>query len=408
MQCKIYCGILTEMLEGIMEKEKSNKSGFIMLCLFYTFYYMGSGIYTYLSVYLKSGPGFDTDQIGILLALGQIVAMFSPYFWGLRADKAKNRNTILFIIVAMAAIIAIFIPMNNSFIYVACILITMNLFHPSIMAIADSVSAELCSRNGWSLANTRLMGTLTYAASTFLIGYIFVGDEPAIFYIFSAIFIISLIPIYFTPKVAGYQSGNKRVPYRKLFTNKKLVTLYILAAVVYLTTSFYYSFFSVYFISEEVGGTTGQFGICNGLASVAEFVGLIFAAKYIKKSGAEKTLIISVAFLSIRWFLIGLVPNPVALIFINMLHGCSYGVFALACSVYIDKHVQPEFKASGHAFNTLLSMGLMRALASFTGGFLAKAVPYTTIFICMGAIIAVTTVVYAMKVAKDNRAEINA
>lgn len=388
-----------------MEKEKNSKSGFIMLCLFYTFYYMGSGVYTYLSVYLKSGPGFDTDQIGILLALGQIVAMFSPYFWGLAADKAKNRNTIWIIVVSMAVITAIFIPQSNSFIYVACILIIMNLFHPSILAMAESVSAELCTKNGWSLANTRLMGTLTYAASTFLVGYIFVGDEPAIFYIFAVIFAISLVPIYFTPKVAGYQSGKNRVPYRKLFTNKKLVTLYILCAVVYLTTSFYYSFFSVYFISEEVGGTTSQFGLCNGLASVAEFVGLIFSAKYIKKYGAEKTIIVSIAFLALRWLLIGLVPNPIALIFINMLHGCSYGVFAIACSVYIDKYVQPEFKASGHAFNTLLSMGLMRAIASFTGGFLAKAIPYTTIFISMGVIIAVATVVYAMKVVKDGKTE---
>ncbi len=388
-----------------MEKEMHSRSGFIMLCLFYTFYYMASGVYTYLSVYLKNGPGFDTDQIGILLALGQIVAMFSPYFWGIAADKSKNRNTIWFLVVAMSVIVAVFIPANNSFIYVACILIIMNLFHPSVIGMAESVSAELCTKNNWSLANTRLIGTLTYAASTFLIGHIFIGDEPMIFYIFAVILALSLIPICFTPKVAGYQSGQHRVPYRKLFTNKKLVALYILCATVYLTTSFYYSFFSVYFISEEVGGTTSQFGICNGLASVAEFAGLIFSSKYIKKHGTEKTIVVSIAFLALRWLLIGLIPNPTALIFINMLHGCSYGVFAIACSVYIDKYVQPEFKASGHTFNTLLSMGLTRAIASFTGGFIAKVVPYTTIFISMSVIIGLTTVIYAFKIAKDRKVD---
>ncbi|NLD88004.1 MAG: hypothetical protein GX633_07075, partial [Clostridiales bacterium] len=68
--------------------------------------------------------------------------------------------------------------------------------------------------------------------------------------------------------------------------------------------------------------------------------------------------------------------------------------------------VQPEFKASGHAFNSILSLGLMRAIASFTGGFLAKAMPYTKIFISMGIIIAITVIVYSFKVYSDSKKEL--
>lgn len=386
--------------------EKSAKKGFLSICLFYMFYYMGGGVYTYLSVYLKTGPGFDTEQVGILLALGQVVAIFAPYVWGQIADRSKSRNSILFLLVAMTALISLIIPLGKSFYYVALTLMFISIFQSSNVAMADSISAELCSKNNWSLANTRLLGTISYAIATFAYGYFFSKGSTAMFWIYSIIFGASLIPIVMMPKVAGYQSGKKHVPYHKLFTNKKLASLYILCAVVYLTTCFYYSFFSIYFISEEVGGTTGQFGICNGLASLAEFIGLIFAARSIKRAGVEKTIIISLVFLSIRWFLIGFVPNPIALIFINMLHGCSFGVFAIACSVYIDKYVQPEFKASGHAFNSILSLGLMRAIASFTGGFLAKAMPYTKIFISMGIIIAITVIVYSFKVYSDSKKEL--
>ena len=73
-----------------MEKT-ADRRGYWYLVAFSTLYYGACGSYTYLSVYLKTGPGFTTAQIGILLAMGQIVASVSPLIWGAIADRSRHR-----------------------------------------------------------------------------------------------------------------------------------------------------------------------------------------------------------------------------------------------------------------------------------------------------------------------------
>ncbi|MEA4823444.1 MAG: MFS transporter [Clostridiaceae bacterium] len=378
------------------------KHGYGYLVTNGTLYYAACGAYTYLSVYLKTGPGFTTAQIGILLALGQVVASFSPVFWGYLADRSKNRNTIWMVVIAGSVIGALLVPISRQFLFVAAALIFVNCFQSSISGMQDSVTTELCANNRWDLGRSRMLGTVAYAITTFAVGAYLSTDNWELFALYSAIFAVSLIPIALLPKVPGYQSGGHRVPYRKLFEEPKLVIIFLIAFALNLTTSFYYSFFSVYFISPEVGGTTTLFGICNGLASLAEFPGVFFFSKVERKIGLNRLMLGAMGFLALRWLLIGLVPNPYALIFINMLHGVSYGVVALAVVVYINRVVRPEFRASAQGFNTMLTYGITRVIASLFGGFLASAFPFSSIFVVLSGVVAAVTIGYLLYLKKTD------
>ena len=357
-------------------------------------YYAGCGAYTYLSVYLKTGPGFTTAQIGILLAMGQVVASVAPLFWGYVADRSKNRNAIWMLVVAGAAAGALLVPLSRQFLFVAAALLFVNCFQSSVTGLQDSVSTELCASRGWDLGRSRVLGTLAYAVSTFAVGAYLSTDSWEMFALYSAIFAFSLVPIAMLPKVPGYQSGGRRVPYRLLFQNRKLAAIFLVSFAICLTTSFYYSFFSVYFISPEVGGTTALFGICNALASLAECPGVFFFSKVERKIGLSRLMLGAMGFLALRWLLIGLVPNPYALIFINMLHGVSYGVTALAVTLYINRVVRPEFRASAQGFNTMLVYGFTRVIASLFGGFLSSAFSFSAIFVVLGIVVAAVTAGY--------------
>ncbi|NMA08643.1 MAG: MFS transporter [Clostridiales bacterium] len=377
-----------------MDTKKRISGGYLNLTAANTLYYAGCGVYTYLSVYLRTGPGFTKAQIGILLALGQIVASIAPIFWGYLADRSKNRNTIWMLVVAGAAVGALLVPLSRRFLFVAMALLFVNCFQSSVASLQDSVSSELCKNNGWDLGRSRMAGTLSYAVTTFLAGVYLAGGDFKMFVVYAAIFALSLVPIAFVPKVPGYQSGGRHVPYRVLFSEPKLVVVYVVSFFICLTTSFYYSFFSLYFISPEVGGTTALFGICNALASIAEFPVLLYASKAIKKWGLTRVMVFSMTMLALRWFLIGLVPDPYALCVINTLHGVSYGLIALCVVLLINEYVQPEFRASGQSFNTMLVYGLTRVIASSCGGFLSEAFPFAVIFIVLGSVVVVTTAAY--------------
>ena len=375
-------------------KKTADRRGYWYLVAFCTLYYGACGSYTYLSVYLKTGPGFTTAQIGILLALGQVVASVSPLIWGAIADRSRHRNTVLIIVTAGALVGAMLVPVSRQFLFVAGALIFVNCFQSSVVGMQDSVGAELCTRNNWDLGRTRVLGTLAYAATTFAVGKYLATDSWQHFALYSFLFLIALIPAALLPKVPGYQSHGHKVPYWKLFENRQLMVLFAVSFALCLTTSFYYSFFSIYFISPEVGGTTALFGICNALASIAEAPGVFFFSRVKDKVGLNRVMLGAMAFLALRWLLIGLVPDPYALIVINMLHGVSYGITSLAIVLIIDRLVRPEFRASAQGFNTMLVYGITRVIASLCGGFLAEAFPIASIFIVLGIIVAGATVFY--------------
>ena len=376
-----------------MEKT-DDRRGYWYLVAFSTLYYAACGSYTYLSIYLKTGPGFSPSQVGILLAMGQVVASVSPLIWGAIADRSRHRNSILTVVVIGSIIGALLVPISRQFLFVACSLLFVNCFQSSIVSMQDSVGAELCARNKWDLGRSRILGTLAYALSTFLVGAYLSTDNWELFVVYSAIYAVSLIPCALLPKVPGYQSHGNKVPMWRLFENRQLTVLFAVSFALCLTTSFYYSFFSIYFISAEVGGTTALFGVCNALASLAEAPAMYFFSKVEKKIGLNRVMLGAMGFLALRWLLIGLVPNPYALIVINMLHGVSYGVTSLAIVLLINRLVRPEFRASAQSFNTMLVYGVTRFIASLCGGFLAEAFPIASIFIVLGIIVAGATVFY--------------
>ena len=123
---------------------------------------------------------------------------------------------------------------------------------------------------------------------------------------------------------------------------------------------------------------------------------MYFFSKVEKKIGLNRVMLGAMGFLALRWLLIGLVPNPYALIVINMLHGVSYGVTSLAIVLLINRLVRPEFRASAQSFNTMLVYGVTRFIASLCGGFLAEAFPIASIFIVLGLIVAAATVIYTV------------
>ena len=56
--------------------------------------------YCFVQLYLHSETPHSDTYIGILLSVSQAVAIFAPLFWGVCADKARYKKTVLLIMAA--------------------------------------------------------------------------------------------------------------------------------------------------------------------------------------------------------------------------------------------------------------------------------------------------------------------
>ena len=385
------------------EKTQNPILGMRDMTIYYILLYCASSIYIYLPKYLQQGPMLSVEQNGVVQSVGPLVAIIMPFIWGQIADNSKNRNIACAFVVGGSALTALLVPLSNNFLYIVIVLAVVSIFQTSVTPLSDSVCSEICSVNSWDFGLRRKFAPLCYAVCTFLAGTFFRLDRFDIFAAYGVLTAVSLIPLLRLPKVPGYQFRGTKTPFYKLFMNKPLIILYCLSFCVFLTSSYYYSFFLLYFTSDVVGGATAVYGICNALASISEFPLLLVAGKIIRRYGVTTAFMIGLSLLALRWLLIGLVPNPYALTGINMLHGFSFACINYCNVIYINKYVQPEFKASGQTFNGIICYGITKVIGSAAGGWLTGMFGYQAMFISIGVFMALVAVAYALMIPRIKR-----
>ena len=402
---KLYMKEYENMKDKTQKNGQNHTSGMRDMTAYYILIYCAASIYIYLPKYLQQGPKLSVEQNGVVQSIGPLVAIIMPFIWGQIADKSKSRNIVWAVVVGGSALTVSLVPLSGNFFYIIIMLAAVSIFQTSIPSLADSVCSEICSANSWDLGLRRRFAPLCYAAFTFLAGAFFRMDKSDIFIAYGLLAAVALIPLLKLPKVPGYRFRRTKTPFYKLFTNKPLLILYCFNFCIFLTSSYYYSFFLLYFTSDVVGGATALYGVCNALASISEFPFLLVVGKIIRRRGVTTAFMIGLSLLALRWLLIGLVPNPYALTGINMLHGFSFACINYCVVIYINQYVQPEFKASGQTFSGIICYGVTKVIGSAAGGWLTGIFGYQAMFISIGVFMALVAAAYALMIPRINRYE---
>ena len=71
--------------------------------------------YCFVQLYL--GKFHTPVEVGVLISIGQAVGIVSPMIWGVLADKAKFKNTMLFLVVAASAVSYYAMSFSESFLW---------------------------------------------------------------------------------------------------------------------------------------------------------------------------------------------------------------------------------------------------------------------------------------------------
>ena len=341
-----------------------------VIILYYLIYYMTfSVLVTFLPIYLTESAGVTSAQLGFLMAAGPVAAVAVQPFWGMKADRAKYKNTILLIILTGTLAASVLIPLHTNFWYMAVTITLLHAFMTGNNPITDAITVELCQKRSWDFGRIRMAGAVGYSSMGLIAGIIISGIPIRLFPIFAVMMVFSITAACFLPKVPGYQREKLRAPYLKLLKNKRLVIVLSLSFIANYTLGMHYSFYGVYF--RELGGTTALLGLAAFCASILELPFAFFSKRIIDKlGGPEKTLLASITVMTLRWALVSQAASPVFLLFVNCLHGFSFIVLAITITVFIGEHVPPEMKASGQTLNGMLAFGVSRILGSVTGGML--------------------------------------
>lgn len=337
--------------------------------------------YSFMQIYLKQ---HHSDEIaGILLSVGPIVLIFAPVIWGMFADKAKSKNSVLAIAILGSAVFYFSLMFNQSFIYLAIMLAACMFFMSPFGSLVDIITLEYTGETGKQYGPFRVLGTLLYGLVPMILTRFTDNNINIIFPAYLCMALPTALSVMLSPKVAGHSAGRKKLNIAPLFKDHKLLILFFFAAASQFSWAYYLNFFPSHL--ESITDNYQQiWGINTFLTVLGEIPFFLAFNKLFEKLSMKFLLLFSIISTILRYLGLALLTNVPALLVLGCVTGLAVTIFTYCASYYIGKYVSPDVKASANSLLYALGNGIPKVLAGVLGGFMTASIGYTSsMLICM-------------------------
>lgn len=347
------------------------KSLKIRLSGFYLFYFATLGVLLpYWSLYLQS-LGFTAARIGELTAITLATKVVAPNVWGWLADKTEKR--ILIVKLACFATVVSFAPVysvGSSLLGLTLIMLSFSFFWNAALPQFESITLNHLGDNTHCYSQVRLWGSIGFITATLTAGFLVqqmgIHIIPAVLLgLFVALWVNSLT----VPQDNKTPTSLSQPPLLQVLKQPSVVTLLLVCFLNQASHGPYYAFFSIYL--QGLDYSQSAIGSLWSLGVAAEVGIFVFMFRLLPLWGPRTLMLTALVFTSLRWSLISLLAvYPIMLIFAQLLHAFSFGVYHAVAIHLIHCFFTGKHQGRGQALYSSLSFGAGGALGSLTGGYM--------------------------------------
>ncbi|MEP7108990.1 MAG: MFS transporter [Ferruginibacter sp.] len=295
--------------------------------------------------------GLSGIQIGIMISVVPLMMFLVQPFYGMLADRLGYKKCFL-MSSFLATVSYVFYLFGGGFAYLFLITLFMALFYNALQPLLDSLSLKLVQSDAkFSYGTLRIAGAAGWAFTGIITGQLIDAIDTTVIFVISAtsmalVFIFSISLKSDNEKIS-VESGQSFKRVREIFQNKTLVFLLLGVFLISAGTSPIWYFYSIYM--KENGASASLVGYGLSFQGLCELPLFYFSAKIIARLGIKTTLLVTVFASVTRMLLYAAVKNPVAAIFIELLHGISWSLFWVVCVEYVNKLVSEDWRATGQS-----------------------------------------------------------
>ena len=319
-------------------------------------------------VWLKA-QGMTPIEIGLILAAGTWTRAILNPLLAQTADR-HSRPDILIIGLGWGALgLHTLLLFTNGFwpLFVVCVIASTLLF--ALMPMADAVTMLKVRKGLIDYGRVRLWGSLSFIV-TAIGGGFFLKDktEDLILWLVIGLLIITVGSCHIVPR--SITSGTKSFlePLSYILRNRSLLFFILAASLIQASHAVYYGFSTLHWrgqgINEAIIGLLWAEGV------IAEIILFAVAGKYIEKIGPVKFLALAIVAGLLRWTVLGLTTEIMALVVVQMLHAFTFGATHLAALYFIARNIPAEFTSTAQSFYSSFAVGVTMSLALLSAGWL--------------------------------------
>lgn len=323
--------------------------------------------------------GVTPQELGLLLAAGTAVRLFSGPLAGRVADLLAARRAVLAACTGMAALVALgLLPTQGLW-----LLLLVSLCHAAALApittLADALASRAAAASGCAGGKSFEYGWVRGTGSAvFIVGTLIAGQ------VVGAAGLTSIVLMH-----AGLLAGAALVallvpeatPNRNTFAQEEGATagsfatllhialfrrLLLVAALVLGSHAMHDAFAVIRWNAAGIG--PGAASVLWSLSVAAEvIVFFLIGPPLVARAGPAAAAAIAAAAGALRWVVMALTADPLALVLTQPLHGLTFALLHLACMRLLIGSVPPQLAATGQAIYALAA-GSATALLTLAAG----------------------------------------
>ena len=340
----------------------------------------------FLSAYYKR-IGLSFTQIGVLLAIGPIFAIFIQPLWAMLSDRTGKRKLLLILLALCTAGAYLLYYLGTSFAVCLLAVLVVSLFSLALLPLCDALVIDRANAYGFPFARIRIGGTLGYAVMVFGAGMFLEKFDGAQFAVASVAYLLFAGAVMLLPQGSARKEAaparKKAVPAREsIFDTSEILFVLALALIESLGLGFCGSFTGSYAV--ELGFGSSLIGVLSCISALSEVPILLFAGKLMDRFGEIPLLIFSGVMMSLRLCLTGMGLVP-AMISAQLLQSVTYMTTYICCTQYISKHVRAGKMSQGQSALAIVQSGLAAVASNLFGGMLVDAVGTRQAFFAVAA-----------------------
>ena len=174
------------------------------LYLFYGMNFITTGMTTFAPKFYGE-IGLTDGQIGLISAVLALVALAAQPAWGMLADRARYKRTVLAIALAGAGLTCFLVlPAVGRFLPLLLVLTLYNTLYLPAMPVGNAISIEYTAAHGHSFGPVRMMGTIGYQVGILATGFLLVNSLRGLYPAMGVMLLLAAGAALLLPPVQGH------------------------------------------------------------------------------------------------------------------------------------------------------------------------------------------------------------
>jgi PPP family 3-phenylpropionic acid transporter len=345
-----------------------------VLQLFYACYFAAIGASVpFFPPYLRS-LGLSGQQISFMLACAPILHLGVPLGWGWVADRTRRPDLVLRLVCLTACLLMVPLVFVRTMPAMLLLYAAHQAFVVPIIGLTDAIALERV-RQGADYGRIRLWGSLAFALSSLLVGWLLDarartgGDALVPAYIAVWLGVTFLVSLTLRGNATRERPHASEI--RTLLRDRRFLFLLIFAPLHWACTAPYHGFLGILF--RDRGLPQGLLGASFLVAVSAEMATLFFFSRLRRRFNLAPLLVVAFAVTGVRWLLVAVIRDPYLLVALQAVHALTFGIFWGSALAWVGECVPPNLRATGQTLFTGVLYGVGNGLGMLGSGALYDA-----------------------------------